>query len=549
MDKINVVVDGKNIEIEKNTTLLELSRQFKDDFEYPIVLAKINNKLKELKDKIEVDGVKIDFLDISTKEGYLSYQRSVSFMLLTAIFETQGSKAKASIKHSINKNHYFNITGFEHTKENLKMIKDRMLEYVKNDVKIEHKYLSIGIAEELCSKESLHDKQLYLKYSRKDRVGFYKLNEYYNSYDEFLCASCGILTVWDLKYYEGGLIIEFPKRNKPLTLTEFKPLDKITNVFEESKKWSDILEVSNAYDINEIYTKDKIHDLIRVTESFHEKRISDIADSIKQKGKKIVLIAGPSSSGKTTFAKRLCLHLKIIGLKPDVIGLDDYYKNRSDIPFDENGKQNFESVDTLELDLINSDLSKMLSGEEVEVPHFNFKEGVKEYKGRKIKMGDDDVLVIEGIHGLNEVVTEQVSSDVKFKIFISPLTQINVDSTNRISTRDTRILRRISRDNRMRGADAKQTISMWPDVVLGEQENIFPYQEEADEIFNSALIYELGVIKPIVEPILFNVNPEDDEYSEARRLLKFLHAFLALPNDSVPETSVIREFIGGSCFE
>ncbi len=549
MEKFRIIVDRKEYEVEKDKTLAEISEQFKGNFEYPIILAKVNNSVKELKDVIEVDNSRVEFLDLASKEGYLCYQRSVSFMLNAAIFETLGSKAKVSIKHSINKNHYFNISGFEATEENLAKIKTRMLEFVANDVKIEHKYLKLAIAEELCKKESLLDKQLYLKYSRKDRVGFYKLNDYYNSYDEALCQSCGMLTVFDINYYENGLIIEFPRRENPYELTEFKPLDKITEVFEESKRWSDILQVSNSYDINEMHTKDKIHDLIRVTESFHEKRISEIADQIKQKGKKIVLIAGPTSSGKTSFAKRLCIHLKIIGLKPHVIGLDDYYKERSEIPFDENGKQNFESVDTLELDMINRDLKRMLSGEEVEVPHFNFKEGKKEYKGRKIKMGDDDVLVMEGIHGLNEIVTEQVSQDVKFKIFISPLTQINVDATNRISTRDTRILRRITRDNRTRGANAKTTISMWPDVVAGEQKNIFPYQEEADEIFNSALIYELGVIKPYVEPILFNVSPEDEEYSEARRLLEFLHAFLALPSDSIPETSVIREFIGGSCFE
>ncbi len=549
MAKINIVLEGKTVEIDSEKTLLEISKDFEKNHKYPIVLAKVNNVVKRLTSKVEANNTEVEFLDLSTKEGYLCYQRSISFMLNAAVFETQGSKAKVSVKHSINKNHYFNISGFKPTEENLQQIKNKMLEYVKNDTKIYHEYLNIEEAEALAEKESLKDKQLFLKYSRKTNVGFYKINDYYNHYNEDLCNSCGILTVFDLKYYENGLIIEFPKRDNPNKLVEFKPLEKITNVFEESKKWTDVVGVTNVYEINEQLTKEKMSDLIKVMESFHEKRISDMADKIKREKKKIILIAGPSSSGKTTFAKRLCIHLKINGLKPHVIGLDDYYKNRVDIPVDENGKRNFESVNTLELDMINRDLTRMLNGEKVEVPHFNFVKGEKEYKGRTIEMHEEDVLVIEGIHGLNDLVTKEVSSDVKFKIFISPLTQLNVDDTNRISTRDTRILRRIVRDNRTRGANAQVTISMWPDVIAGEHENIFPYQEQADEIFNSALIYELGVIKPYVEPILFNVDRNEAEYSEARRLLKFLHAFLAIPHDSVPETSIIREFIGGSCFE
>ncbi len=550
MEKLNITVQGENLVVDYGITLLSLSEQYKDKFEYPIVLARVNNSIKELYDIIEINNSNIEFLDISSKEGYLCYQRSVSLMLHTAVFHTQGAKAKLSVKHSINKNHYFNVSGFELTEENIQKIKTKMEEYVKTNAVIEHIYMTKDKALELVQYESLQDKQLYLKYTRKEkRLGFYRLDGYINYFNESLYPFCGILKIFDLKAYQNGLILEFPKRDNPYTLIEFKPLNKITTVFEESKRWSDVLNVTNVYELNEQIRQNKIDDLIRLNESFHEKRISDIADEIKIQGKKIILIAGPTSSGKTTFAKRLCNHLKVIGLKPHVIGLDDYYKERVNIPFDENGKQNFESVDTLEIEMINRDLAKMLNGEEVEIPHFNFLRGEKEYKGRKIKMGDNDVLVMEGIHGLNEIVTEQISQAVKFKIFISPLTQINVDATNRISTRDNRLLRRITRDNRTRGADAKKTISMWPDVIVGEQENIFPYQEEADAIFNSALIYELGVIKAYVEPILFSVSPEDVEYGEARRLLKFLQAVLAIPATSVPETSIVREFIGGSCYE
>ncbi len=549
MALLNILVNGEKSTVEKGTSLFELSEKFKSNFEYPIVLARVNNKVKELKDVVEIENSKIEFLDISSKEGYLCYQRSLSFLLNAAVFHTQGSKAKVTIKHSINKNHYFNVTGFEQTQENLTKIKNKMLEYVTNNAEIKHVFVSKDEAEEYMKHQSLKDKQLYLKYSREEKISFYTLDDYFNCYDESLYPFCGILSVFELQYYEKGLILEFPKRDNPYTLIEFKPLEKITKVFEESKKWSDVLEVTNVYELNEQLRKDKIQDLIRLNESFHEKRIADIADKIRSEKKKIVLIAGPSSSGKTTFATRLCTHLKVIGLKPHVIGLDDYYKERADIPFDENGKQNFESVDTLELEMINRDLKLMAEGVEVDIPHFNFVEGKKEYRGRKIKMGENDVLVIEGIHGLNEIVTAEVSHDIKFKIFISPLTQINVDGTNRISTRDTRLLRRITRDNRTRGADAKKTISMWPDVIAGEQENIFPYQEEADEIFNSALIYEMGIIKPFVEPILFSVEQDAYEYAEARRLLKFLEAFLTIPSDSVPATSLVREFIGGSCFE
>ncbi len=550
MEKLNITVHGENLVVDYGTTLLSLSEQYKSKFEYPIVLARVNNAIKELYDILEINNSKVEFLDISSKEGYLCYQRSVSLMLHTAVFKTQGAKAKLSIKHSINKNHYFNISGFELTEENVKKIKAKMMEYVESNAVIEHVYMTKDKAQELVQYQSLQDKQLYLKYTRKEkRLGFHKLDGYLNYFNESLYPFCGILKIFDIKAYQNGLILELPKRDNPYTLVEFKPLEKITNVFEESKHWSDVLNVKNVYELNEQLRKDKINDLIRLNESFHEKRIADIADEIKIQGKKIILIAGPTSSGKTTFAKRLCNHLKVIGLKPHVIGLDDYYKERVEIPFDENGKQNFESVNTLEIEMINRDLTKMLNGEVVEVPHFNFLKGEKEYKGRKILMGDSDVLVMEGIHGLNEIVTEQISHDVKFKIFISPLTQINIDSTNRISTRDNRLLRRITRDNRTRGADAKKTISMWPDVIIGEQENIFPYQEEADAIFNSALIYEMGVIKTYVEPILLSVTQDDVEYAEAVRLLKFLQAFLAIPATSVPETSIVREFIGGSCYE
>ncbi len=543
---INVTYKGESYKLDRGKTFKEFSEEVTCETE-PII-AKSNNVLVDLSREIHND-TKVDFLGIEDQNGYLAFQRSVSFMAYVAVKEVLGEKARMIINHSIDKSFYCTVEDMELTKHDVEMIKDRMHLMAKEDAKIERNHVRVDLAGKLMKKFNNPSRRNLIKYEVENSVVLYSLKGVYNFFYDVLAESCKNLVNFGIEYYNGGFVIIFPSRKNPYEKRELSIFSKVTSVFEESAQWADILHISDLASINKYITEDKIEDVIKINEALHEKKIASLADKITEQKKKLVLIAGPSSSGKTTFSKRLCVHLEVNGLKPIVIGLDDYYKNREEIPVGPDGKRNFEVIETLEIEMINRDLGNLLAGEEVELPHFNFIKGVKEWKGNKVQLSENSVIVIEGIHGLNDRLTEQINKDLKFKIFIAALTQISVDDINRISTRDTRLIRRIVRDHKFRGFHALTTIAMWDDVLQGEADNIFPYQEEADAVFNSALVYELSLLKGYVLPILYKVANQEKEYSECRRLIKFLNNFLTIPADIVPTGSIVREFIGGSIYE
>lgn len=543
---IKVIVNGKEHEVGEDTRyddIVHLSTT-----EYAPILARSNNLVVDMSRRIGCDST-IEFLDVTSEEGYLGYQRSVSFMAYVAVKKVLGYKARFFVKHSISKNFTCEVENLKLTAEDVLNIKNEMLRMVKNKAKITRDFERVDYAQKKLIELNNPTRVSLLQYEPQTTCLLYMLDGYVNFFYDSLASSCEHLGVFDLVPFNDGFRIMFPERDEPTKVMPYSQLKVIEDVFTASAKWTKILGVTNAGDLNEVICNNKIENLIKVNEALHEKRLAEIADMAVQSNAKMVLIAGPSSSGKTTFSKRLCVHLEVIGKKPIVLGMDDFYKERDEIPFEANGRQNFESVDALEVELINDTFSRLVEGEEVEVPHFNFTSGKKEWKGKKIKLDGDSIIVVEGIHGLNERLTKSVPQNEKFKIFISALTQINVDDINRISTRDSRLIRRIVRDHKFRGTTALKTISMWEDVLKGENEYIFPYQKNADVVFNSSLVYELSILKVYAMPILLKVTPDQAEYSECRRLIKFLNNFISVPVEAVPTNSLVREFVGGSSYE
>ena len=396
----------------------------------------------------------------------------------------------------------------------------------------------------------MYDKEKLFKYRRVSRVNIYSLEEFEDYFYGYMVWHTGYLKYFKLYPYDEGFVMQMPKKENPERVPEFIPSPKIFQVQKEAEKWGEMLEVSVVGEINEKISRGKVKQMILISEALQEGKISRIAEQIsQQRDVKFVMIAGPSSSGKTTFSHRLSIQLAAHGLKPHPIAVDNYFVNREDTPRDENGNYNFECLEAIDLELFNRDMNALLRGERVEIPRFNFKVGKREYKGDFLQMEPNDILVIEGIHSLNDKMSYSLPKESKFKIYISALTQLNVDEHNRIPTTDGRLIRRMVRDNRTRGTSARETIAMWPSVRRGENENIFPYQEEADVMFNSALIYELAVLKLYAEPLLFQIEKDAPEYQEAKRLLKFLDYFVGIPSEDIPYNSILREFVGGSCFD
>jgi uridine kinase len=396
----------------------------------------------------------------------------------------------------------------------------------------------------------MFDKEKLFRYRRVSKANIYNLDGFEDYYYGYMPPSSGMLKFFDLTAYDNGLLLILPSRKKPTVVEPFIPQVKLYETLKESNQWAKMLDIPNVGTLNDIIAQGKINELILVQEALQEKKISDIAESIKNSGgKKFIMIAGPSSSGKTTFSYRLSVQLKAHGLKPHPIAVDNYFVDREKTPKDEFGNFNFESLNAIDLEQFNKDMTDLLNGKTVDIPNFTFIAGRREYKGNYLTLGPEDILVIEGIHGLNDALSYSLPRESKFKIYISALTQLNIDEHNRIPTTDGRLLRRMVRDARTRGASAQRTISMWPSVRRGEDENIFPFQEDADVMFNSALIYELAVLKQYAEPILFGIDRNCEEYVEAKRLLKFLDYFIATPSEAIPQNSILREFVGGSCFK
>ncbi|MDR1560133.1 MAG: nucleoside kinase [Clostridiales bacterium] len=547
MDITINIKDYGELTVPQGVTLLEISRRLGEP-ERPIILATVNHRLQDL--RIPVTGpCDVAFLDISDPNGYRAYQRSASFLMIYAAKTILGKKARIVIEHSINKNYYCELLeDMEVTDELLKRIERVMDATAAADIKIEKLALPVEEAIERAEEFGMHDKVSLLRYRRTSNVNLYKLDWFYDYFYGQMLPSTGYIKSFKLEKRNKGFILAFPSASNDYQLAEITPSNKLSEVFAESNWWARVLKVDTVGALNDLISNGGGGDIMRVNEALHEKKIAYLADRVHQMKKRIVLIAGPSSSGKTTFAQRLCVQLRVNGLRPSVLNLDDYFVDREFSPRDSEGNYDFESPDAIDIRQINEDLSALLRGELVKIPDFNFLIGKREYKGRALHLSPNDVLVIEGIHGLNEQITEHIPRENKFKIFVSALTQINIDDHNRIPTTDTRLIRRIVRDYRARGADPKRSIGMWPSVLRGENLNVFPFQEEADGFFNSALVYEMSVLKQFAEPLLFHVSKLDPEYTEAQRLIKFLDSFLGVSSEPVANNSILREFIGGGCF-
>ena len=549
--KLNIVGTDDTVEVNSEETLYHiLKRVYKDNY-FKYMGAKINNKLKGLCSKDFEDNDNIEFIDITHPDGHKIYVRTLSLIYVKACKDVY-NHIDVSINHSLNKGLY---TELQHkhlvTKGHLNIIKQKMQEIIDAKKTITTYFFSVEKAKEVFMAQGMMDKVEMLKYWTKDSIRVYELDGYYDTFYGYLAPNTGFVDKFDLRLFYPGIILNFPTRESNFELPEYIEQKKLSKVFKEAEDWGDIMDVAHVGALNKKIVNNTISDMIRVNEALHEKKIAYIADEITDdKNIKIVLIAGPSSSGKTTFAQRLSIQLRVNGKKTYAVSLDDYFVDRHLTPKDENGDYDFETIDALDLDLFNEQLIDLMAGEDVQIPVFNFKEGCREYTREPVKLTKDHIIIIEGIHGLNDKLTKNIPQINKFKIYISALTQLNIDRHNRISTSDLRLLRRIVRDNTHRGNNALKTIELWDNVIKGTEKFIFPFQENADAIFNSALVYELCVLKKYAEPIIMEIDGKSRFYSERQRLMKFLSYFLSIEDESdIPNTSILREFIGGSCFE
>ncbi len=546
-----VTIEGKKVSVAQGTTLNELAAYYDGDDKDDIILAFVDGKLSELGNIIEKD-CKIEFLTITSDSGYKTYTRGMIFLLVKSVFDVIGRDniERFVVKFSLGTGYYCEYKGkTELTQDILNNIDEKMRALVKQDIPFGKKSVETDYAIDLFRKYGMYDKEKLFNYRRVSKANIYNLGNFEDYYYGYMPFSTKILGDFRLFLFDEGLILQIPSRKKPHVLEDYKPEIKLFNTLKESSNWGRMMGVDTVGALNDVIAKGEINDLMLVQEAFQEKKTAEIAQMIaSDPTKKFVMIAGPSSSGKTTFSHRLSIQLMTHGLKPHPIAVDNYFKNREDTPLDEDGNYNFETLDAIDVELFNKDMCDLLNGKRVEIPTFNFKIGKREYKGDYQQLGHDDILVIEGIHCLNDKLSYSLPKESKFKIYISALTQINIDEHNRIPTTDGRLIRRIVRDNRTRGTKAKDTIAMWPSVRRGEDENIFPYQGEADVMFNSALLYEMAVLKQYVEPVLFGIDKNCKEYTEAKRLLKFLDYFVGVSSDEIPKNSILREFVGGSCF-
>lgn len=548
---ITVTIDGVAKEYPDGISLWEISQEYQKTCKSEIMLAFVNYKLSELRRTLHNDA-EVRFVTIEEDAGYKTYTRGLTLVLLKAIYQEVGREnvKKVAVEYTIDSGIYCDLDAtVTLTEKLLKKIQDRMQTYVDKDLLFDKKSIDTDEAIGLFEQYKMFDKQKLFKYRRVSKANIYNLDGFEDYFYGYMPYSTGCLKHFRLFLYDEGFIMLLPHRNKPEVLPEFNDRPKFFQTVKESNEWGKSMDVDTIGALNDVIAAGQMSDLILVQESLQEKKIAEIAARIAEsKDKKFVMIAGPSSSGKTTFSHRLSIQLRTFGLRPHPIGVDDYFVDRENTPVDENGNYNFECLEAIDVEQFNKDMTDLLEGKEVELPSFNFKTGKREYKGNVKKLGPNDILVIEGIHGLNDKLSYSLPRESKFKIYISALTSLNIDEHNRVHTTDGRLLRRMVRDARTRGTQAKETIAMWKSVRNGEENYIFPFQEEADVMFNSAMIYELAVLKPYVEPILFGIPRDCPEYVEAKRLLKFLDYVIGVSSEEVPHNSILREFIGGSIF-
>ena len=558
--KLKVKIDKKNtreMDVDPKVTLEELAQQIQPERPYRILLARVDSVDRELADTVEqaawgTEGeLEIEFLDMTIHSGDMTYQRSISMVYLKAVRDVFGKEAV--IDNTLNKGFYTKVRlGREITDEDVKKIDRRMREIVQEDIPIERVYMSKEEGIQFWKKEGYPKKAKMLAFiSDPDyRPVFYSMDGYTNYFFGPMVPSAGYIEYFELrKYDERGILVRFPYHRKPDELPEYVNDRLIYEAFSETHDWLELLHSQYLDDLNDIIKSGNIKDMILLAEALHEKKVAAIADTITNQGKRIILIAGPSSSGKTTFARRLCIQLRVNGLQPLYMGTDDYFVNRKNTPKDEDGNYNYEGLDALDIDLFNSNMNDLLAGKEVDLPEFDFIEGVKRFGKRITKISETQPIVIEGIHALNDKLTAQIDPKHKYKIYISPLTQMNMDVHNRVPSTDGRMFRRMVRDYKYRGHSAAATIDLWPKVRAGENVNIFPYNNEADVLFNSNLCYETALLKKYVEPLLKEIEYGSPQYSEAQRLLDLLKFYDVIEQDDyVPNNSILREFIGGSVF-
>lgn len=556
MVKVSIKKDNTDQITEKTypvgMTYEQIAEEFQEEYNGLIALVISNGKIRELTKKVEKD-CEISFLTLKDNIGHKTYERTATMMLIKAVYdalEKDQHVKQVKVEFAIGQGLFCSVDGdFKITQPLVDRINERMREMVAQRIPIEKKSYPVDDAVKLFEEQGMEDKVKLFRYRRSSNVNVYELDGYHDYYYGYMLPDTGYVKYFNVIAYEDGLMLILPYTKQPDKIEFFEPRENLFHTLRESTVWNQYNGIDTVGDLNEWVCHGNLAELILVQEAEQERKIGEIAkDIVNRGGVKFVMIAGPSSSGKTTFSHRLSIQLRTLGMVPHPIALDNYFVNRENTPLDEHGNYNFECLEAIDVELFNQNMCELLAGKTVEMPEFNFLTGQREYHGNFMKLGAEDILVIEGIHGLNEKMSYALPNDSKYKIYISALTSLNVDAHNRIPTTDGRLLRRMVRDARTRGASAKKTISMWPSVRKGEEENIFPYQESADAMFNSVLIYELAVLKQYAEPLLFCIDKDEPEYFEAKRLLKFLEYFLGIDSTNLPQNSICREFIGGSCF-
>lgn len=550
MITVHIQNTNKTLTIPFGMTVQELAKQENIRLEYPVMGALINNKVRECAYRIHKPCT-VQFFDMTSSYGHLMYTRSVYFILYKAVKETLPKQVRLKILHSISGGKYCELDNLDQALDHalVSRLYKRMREIVESNIPFERMELPSEEAVQLFKDEGLEDKYELLRNRTRIYTSIYKLGDTVNYYFGNLAPSTGVIHLFGLELYESGLLLKVPQPQHPTTLSHTHQVPKLFSVYQDYKKWANTIGIPYVYNVNKKIAEGNIQDTILITEAYHEKLLAKIADQIHERQSKVVLISGPSSSGKTTTCKRLSVQLGILGYDPVQISVDDFFVEREETPKDENGEYDFESVDAIDLKLFNDTLNRLLQGEEVPLPTFDFSAGKKLWKGNTIQLRPNSILVIEGIHCLNPRLTEQIDDSIKFKLFVSALTCISIDRQNPIPTTDNRLIRRIIRDYNYRGYSAQQTISRWPSVRRGENRNIFPFQENADAMFNTSLICEMGVLKKYAIPILLAVPENSVEFAEAYRLLKFLSYFKVIQEENIPGTSILREFVGGSKFK
>lgn len=547
-----VMIGGERYEYPEGTPYRVIAEELQEKEKEDILLVRADGKLRELHKELSGD-CSLSFITAEDKEGWQTYQRSAVFLMLKAFYETVGKEnvKKVTVCFSVGQGLYIEPEGeFELNEELLKAVKDKMEELRKERLPIIKKSLNTQEAVEHFHCHGMYDKEKLFRFRRASRVNVYSIDKFEDYFYGYMVPDTGYIKYFDLTLYEQGFVLLLPKRSAPRTIEPLAPRKKLFAVQRQSERWGEKLGIFDVGSLNEAITQGRMNEMILMQEALQEKQIGDIAEQIAARpDRKLVMIAGPSSSGKTTFSHRLSIQLRGLGLNPHPISVDNYFVNRVNSPRDENGNYDYEALECIDMERFNADMADLLAGKTVELPQYNFVTGEREYKGDFMTLRKGDILVIEGIHCLNDRLSYALPKESKFRIYISALTQLNIDEHNRIPTTDGRLLRRMIRDARTRGSSAQDTIRMWDSVRRGEERNIFPFQESADVMFNSALLYELAVLKQYAEPLLFGIPQDAPEYAEAKRLLKFLDYFLGVGSENIPHNSMIREFIGGSCFK